>query len=494
MRRLLVVSRLFIVVSTAIICSFVVAVGQSDSLSIKVMPGPDVRVIVEGIGHSNSWAFRDSYAGMLGLGSRVEGLTVFDGDGRETEVRKIAPGRFETNGAGTRFSYAVKLTPPVRASDAALISWANEERGVLMLRDLLPTFLLSANERGLKRIRLELPPGWQGYSSEKQSGASEIEATDYDRTVIAIGKNLRQTKEKVDGSALNLIVDGHWAFTDADALDLAAQVLKAHRDVFGLMPSDRVTLILFPFPAQVSADRWAAETRGSTVTLLIGKMPSKTGALAQLSTPLTHELFHLWVPNGLALEGDYDWFYEGFTVYQAARTAVDLGLLTFPEFLNAIARAYDGFRAAQEVNGMSLIEASRRRWTTGGSSVYSKSLVTAFLYDLRLRNATNGKRTLESGYRKLFERHRPTGAVSKSTDGNEAVFTSFTDSVSSDFFGFVRQPIDINLESELAPFGLRAEQFGLRTRISVAEKLTKRQRDLLRGLGYNDLSHAPRSK
>jgi hypothetical protein len=51
---------------------------------------------------------------------------------------------------------------------------------------------------------------------------------------------------------------------------------------------------------------------------------------------------------------------------------------------------------------------------------------------------------------------------------------------------FVTQPANIDLKTELAPFGLRVEKFGSRTRIVVGEKLTSRQRDLLRELGYND--------
>jgi hypothetical protein len=38
----------------------------------------------------------------------------------------------------------------------------------------------------------------------------------------------------------------------------------------------------------------------------------------------------------------------------------------------------------------------------------------------------------------------------------------------------------------MAPFGLRVETFGLRTRLSVSEQLSRPQRDLLRELGYND--------
>ena len=42
------------------------------------------------------------------------------------------------------------------------------------------------------------------------------------------------------------------------------------------------------------------------------------------------------------------------------------------------------------------------------------------------------------------------------------------------------QPAKIDLRQELAPFGLKVETFGLRTRISVSEDPTKQQRDLLR--------------
>jgi len=58
---------------------------------------------------------------------------------------------------------------------------------------------------------------------------------------------------------------------------------------------------------------------------------------------------------------------------------------------------------------------------------------------------------------------------------------------------FIRNPVSINLSAELAPFGLRTENVGLRTRITVNEKLSKQQRDLLRQLGYNDATRGPRS-
>jgi hypothetical protein len=79
-------------------------------------------------------------------------------------------------------------------------------------------------------------------------------------------------------------------------------------------------------------------------------------------------------------------------------------------------------------------------------------------------------------------------------NGNEAVTRALSAEAGSDEFmrTFVRNPVSINLASELEPFGLQVETVGLRTRIFISDKLSKRQRDLLRDLGYNDATHKQR--
>src|SRR2546423_6065508 len=282
--------------------------------------------------------------------------------------------------------------------------------------------------------------------------------------------------------SLSFVVDGEWSFDDSESIDMPVKIVKSHSNTFGSIPTGAAAVILFPFPRPAEGSKWSAETRGSTVTLLMGKLPSRVAALAQLSTPLTHELFHLWVPNGLALAGDYDWFYEGFTTYQAARTAVRLDLLTFPEFLNSIARAFDNYRSAADADRFSLLDASQRRWTTGSTSVYSKSFLIALLYDLRLRNTSRGKRCLDDVYREMFRRYALAQRDSHGEgNGSEAAMAALTIAASNDDFVrvFVQRPVVIDLTNELTPFGLKVETIGLRTHISVIEKLTKQQRDLL---------------
>jgi predicted metalloprotease with PDZ domain len=496
---------------------------------VVIQPPVDshARAFIEVIGGPiRIWSFPNSYAGVTELGNRIERLEAFDTAGAEIPVRKIAPGQFEAAAPAARFRYEVNLAAPAQPSDSARVSWLTFSRGLLMLADLLPASrseegkTANGQPRGVASertiVRFMAPNSWAVYSNESQNGDGDsagiarkggqeqvaFEVLDVDRAVFAVGSQLRSSQMSASGMTLRLVTDGEWAFADGEALKLGADVLKAHREVFGAMPSKQSTLILLPFPQPAGVSTWSAETRGSTVTLLMGKLPSKTAALSQLSVPLTHELFHLWVPNALALTGDYDWFYEGFTVYQAARTAVRLGLLTFPEFLNAIARAYDAYAVAPDHDRWSLVEASKRRWTAGAPSVYSKSMVVAFLYDLKLRNQSRGKRSLDDVYRKMFQDYHSSDAGSnrvaagQGTDGNDAAANALAiDSVTQGFVRqFIRESVTISLASELSTYGLRVETFGLRTRLSVSEELSKSQRDLLRELGYNDSARSSTQK
>jgi hypothetical protein len=369
------------------------------------------------------------------------------------------------------------------------VSWLTKERGLLRLSDLLP--LRSVPPGSVARdvqLTINTPQGWAAFSDEEVTALRAYRFTDLDSAIIIVGKNLRRSVRNSSGDLFKLLVDGAWAFSDEEAMDTLLKIIQLHSEV-GALPCSQVTLVLSTFPGgPAAANTWSAETRGCNVTLLMGQTPSRIGALAQLGNALTHEVFHLWIPNGVALGGDYDWFYEGFTMYQAARAAVRLGLVTWPEFLNAIARAYDGSSATANVQPLSLIDASKQRWTTGTSTVYSKAMVVAFLYDLNLRNQTGGKQSLDDVYRRLFREHPRRSAVKKlEADGNAAVTAALRSELSSTDFvqRFINAPTLIDLKKELAPFGLRVEKL-VRTHIYASDDVSKRQRDLLKQLGYNE--------
>ena len=115
-----------------------VASAQQFKATIRVIPS-SAKVIVKGErAPMKVWSFRDSYAGVVGLGNRIERMTLLDDHDLEITSRKIAPGQFQSAMPASRFRYEVNLAPPAQASDAARVSWLNSEHGLLMLADLLP--------------------------------------------------------------------------------------------------------------------------------------------------------------------------------------------------------------------------------------------------------------------------------------------------------------------------------------------------------------------
>jgi predicted metalloprotease with PDZ domain len=455
---------------------------------ITVLSTSPARVRIEGERSkpARQWSFRNIYAGLMNLGERIEKLTLADTGGADVAVRRLAPGEYEAASAATRFVCEMTLDAPLFEGDAAHASWLTNERGFLMTGDLLP---LAANENGVAKmgasLKFVLPEGWRIAMNADAGGDGLFEVPDVESAVFFAGHDLREKRQRVGAMEFAFVTAGEWAFSDEEAAGLAASILKDHAQTFGGAAQGRLTLMLSPFPRAAGADHWSAETRGATVTMLAGKSPSKTAALAQLSFPLAHELFHLWIPNGLALDGDYDWFYEGFTLYQALRASVRLNLLTFQDYLNALARAFDAYRSAQGREKMSLLEASERRWTLSPALVYNKGMLAAFLYDLSLRQKTGGKRSLDDVYRELFRLH---SAFMPRANGNQAALAALNNAgdMRELTARYIESTTVIDLSTAIAPFGLVVETSGARTRISVAERLSGAERDLLRKFGYNE--------
>src|SRR5688572_15965693 len=114
------------------------AVAQVENATITIVPeSGTARVEVSGV-PQKSWSFRDTYAGVLGLGRRVRNFHAVDTPGARNTVRELAPGHFELGAAASSVSYEVDLSPPSRAADAAFVSWLTKEGGILRLSDLLP--------------------------------------------------------------------------------------------------------------------------------------------------------------------------------------------------------------------------------------------------------------------------------------------------------------------------------------------------------------------
>jgi predicted metalloprotease with PDZ domain len=447
-------------------------------ISVVSLTPPRVRVEAERAEATKAWSFRNAYAGIIGLGERIENLSLSDAQGVEIAARKLAAGEYEAARAATKISYELKLDPPRSTNDTAHASWLTATRGVLMPGDLLP--LPSARTR----LSLTLPGQWKVASVETRNGGGQYEIEDAESSIFFVGADLRQTQARVSGMELTFAAAGEWAFADEDVVKVVRDIVERHARINGSLPRKNALILLAPFPQTADASRWSAETRGGTVFFLSGRSPSKAAGLARLSVPLAHEILHLWIPNALSLSGDYAWFYEGFTVYQSVRASVELGYLTFQDYLDSLARSYDNYLAQREQDKYSLIEASARRW--GGSSglIYHKGMLVAALYDLTVRQQSRGKRGLDDVYRSLFRQQR---AGFERREGNAIVIAALNSVAGGGDFSkrYIESASPLDLAATLAAFGLKAERNRASTRINVADSISRPQRDLLRQMGYN---------
>jgi predicted metalloprotease with PDZ domain len=466
------------------------ASAQALDVKIKVVPGTPQRVRVEGrrAESATAWSIRNFYGSAAGLAERVENFQLFGEDGAAVVVKKLAPGEFSAAGPAARFSYDFKLDPPAFVSDSSHVSWLTADRGLLMLADLLPVPLTNA------KVELSIPAGWKVATAEARNASGVFEVADAERAVFAVGRDLKERRARAGAMSFTLVTAGDWAFTEEEAADSAAEILKIHQETTGGAPRQSPHVVMLPLPqAGAAGNLWSAETRGATVVLVSGRLPSKLAAKAQLDGALTHELFHLWVPNGLALEGEYDWFYEGFTNYVALRAGMRRGQLTFHDYLNALGSAYDSYRRARGPREVSLPEASQRRFAGSGALVYHKGLLVAFLYDLTLMRQTGGKNSLVEVYRELFRRH---GRGEQPADGNRAVVAALGSAGGMRAFveRYVEGSTELTLPSLIEPLGLRVEPGGARTHVGVSDSLDSAQRELLRKLGYNERPDAESRK
>ena len=475
-------TRLWLVCCALIFITFVGVETKAQAVNARIsvvsLAPPRVRIEAGQANATKVWSFRSAYAGMRGLGERIENLSLFDAQGGEVAARKLAPGEYEAARDATKVRYELKLDPPRETNDTAHVSWLTATRGVLMPGDLLPLPLARA------KLSLTLPDNWKTATLETRNGGGQYEMESADTAVFFIGADVRVAQTSVRGMKVTFATAGDWAFADEDVVTVIRDVLERHERAAGNVPRERALILLAPLPQASDGTRWSAETRGGTVVFLSGRAASKSAGLARLSIPLAHELLHLWVPNALALSGDYDWFYEGFTVYQATRASVELGYLTFQDYLDSLARAYDIYLATRERDDLSLLDASARRWGGSGALVYQKGMLVAALYDLNVRQQSRGKRSLDDVYRLLF-RGRRTGGEKR--EGNATVIAALNNvSGGSDFSKrYIESVNRLDLTNAFDAFGLQLGRSGTRTRLTVKDSPSRAQRDLLRQIGYN---------
>ena len=414
--------------------------------------------------------FMDQYAGLTGLFTeRFSPVYFYDKQGYLFARRRFtATHSFNSRNIGG-MRYTVGLKPGTSSFAAAHVSWANADGGLIMLDDLLPQGIGKT-----AKVMFELPVGWKVVTTEAMTAPNVFTVSNIEKAVFYTGTNIR---EQPGNSPVKLAVTGDWLFTDREAAEMANTIFAEYERRLGRLPSAAYRVRLSKFPSPAAIGNWEADTRGRSVTIVSSDMPFKNQSLQRLHEQLRHELFHFWIPNAVNLSGNYDWFYEGFALYQSLKTGVAVNQLRFEDFLDTLSQAYDIDATAKK---RSLVEASKNRWSGSNTQIYARGMLVAFLCDLAMLDASNGKRSVPLLIREVFERYRNAAA----TDGNIAVISVLRSH--RELVPLVEQYVvgaePLNWTALLRTAGIEATKKGL----SVIAKPSGRQKDTLDRLGFNN--------
>ncbi len=483
----------FLLYLAFVLCIFGSAQGQNLSARIKIDAGPPAAAYVEGQfltdrtgAGARSLSFVLDHAGITGLGERISDVRLVARDGSAVAHRRMMAGEYLADADFTSWSYAIDLSPLKNRAAAAHVSWLGPEGGIIMPYDLLPQ---SAGGNRSENITLDMPQGWIASSAERRTAQNMFDVADSDTAVIYIGKGRRERSINAGGSHLQLSLSGEWLFSDEEAAAMARSIYADYSQLFGSAPAGDVFIGISKFPIAMGTGQWEGVTRGRTVTIISSDMPFKNQSPQLLHEQLRHEIFHLWIPNGLNLTGRYDWFYEGFAEYRALKAGVMANSIRFDDFLNTLARAYDIDR--RQKRDISLIDASKDRWSGANTNVYARGTLVAFLCDIALLDRSKGRRSVDDVLREIYKRHRRS---EPSQDGNAAVLAVLRnyDELGPIINHNITGAMSLDWAVLLRSAGLAADSAGRQTKLAAAARLTGRQKDLLNKLGYNNWRTTPK--
>lgn len=271
-------------------------------------------------------------------------------------------------------------------------------------------------------VHFKVPSGWNLITALREtSDPMTFVADNYDVLVDApaeMGK-FDLLKYEVEGKPHYFVANPAGTFSHEKAVkftEMLSKVAQADSKMFGGLPYDKYISFYFFTPPESNAGG-ALEHLNSFVAF---------APLGNVATPemiigtAAHEYFHLWNVKRIrpAEMWPYDysrenetpllWFSEGFTNYYGVVSRYRGGLSTVESFLNSAASAAAGVEGNEVRNYVSPANASVSTWAgydtpvAFGISYYTQGQNLGALFDLSIRNDSEGKYSLDDVLRTLY--------------------------------------------------------------------------------------------
>lgn len=385
--------------------------------------------------------------GAQGWPALVRNLRVSDERGRP-----IAATRSGRTGWELQQQYAGRLSVEYEVDFSALAAsgwpapreaaFADSRHLVLVGRSLF----ITTREAGPSIVTFELPRAWRPVTpwrlARGAANAFTVEtAQDLAQNLIVLTQS---EPDVVTAGGFRVLVTalGHWQPARGEVRRVLRGVIPRFVQLMGFEERESYSVILLP-TLETGGESYRqsfAYTLDAEPTLANRKLWGRT---------IAHEVFHYW--NGWRLLGsDYassQWFQEGFTDYAADLAMVTSGLFTPADFREQLSKHIINYRQ--------LSTPLNAPGTRKGRPLYSGGALVAFCWDVRIRQASRGRRNLGDFLRALW----------RQTDGGRRpyewrdIHAALKGTASYDWDGFFRAHIQgtepLPLDEALSQAGMR---------------------------------------
>lgn len=310
--------------------------------------------------------------------------------------------------------------------------------------------------------------------------------------------NQEVIKFEVSGVPYELAVDEAGEFNRAEIISALKRLIVAATGVVGEIPYRQYVFIM------MGPGRGGLEHRNSMAVFTgIPKVEDRRAFQSWLSF-IAHEFFHLYNVKAirpLAL-GPFDyekenrtnllWFSEGGTVYYEYLILKRAGFITRNEFLETFSRIIEKVENSAGRKMESAAQASYRTWEEPffGSettiSYYDLGAILTMILDLKIRQATDGQKSLDEVMKLLYHRYYQQERRGFTEEEFRAACEEVAGADLSEFFNYVYTTEPIDYDKYLGYAGLKLEvkeaENGRRTyAIKILEELNGQQLRLLTG-------------
>ena len=290
---------------------------------------------------------------------------------------------------------------------------------------------------------LDVPATWslRDVHVMGEAPAGEVErkagvAHSYDELVDSPAEigSFQRFEFQQDGATYHIVVHSDPHDYDAGKLeDTLKKITHAAVEWMADRPFDEYTF-LYHFPQSHGAGGME-HAYGTAIEVSAQRLRSSVMAVASVSS---HEFFHLWNVKRIRPESlepvDYQremdtralWFSEGVTSTVGDMLLARAGLFSDRQYVDRVASEINELQSRQAHRWQSAEEASLDAWFEGDAyyrsphrsiSYYNKGEVLGVLLDLRIRQATQGRKSLRDLFQWMNENYAKKGRPFPDSDG-----------------------------------------------------------------------------